>query len=117
MDVDVLGTFAEEFSRCWICGITPLYDLHIHHIVRGVNRSRARSERCALIRTCARCHNTLDGMPIVTQLAIKAIHDFDHLDIVKVNALRRRQPGAITESEVFREVCQIAQRAGYTPLG
>jgi hypothetical protein len=114
---DILEDFAGEFDRCWLCGVMarntwpPL--LETHHIVRGPDRQKAKEERCALIRTCRRCHSErLNGMGVVRQLAIKWMNDRNGYDRVQVNTLRARSPEAITEGEVRAQVYELEGLAG-----
>ena len=104
-----LSQFANEFDRCWLCGTRDIHTwpprLEIHHIVRGASREKAKTERCALVRTCPRCHSErLDFMPIVIQLALKRMYDQTGYDRQKVNALRCRADESITEVEVIDAV-------------
>ena len=106
-----LKGFAARFDRCFLCGTkkeNTWPGLEIHHIVRGAGRKAAREERCVLIRTCQRCHQErLDGMDVVTQLAIKLITDPEGYARKAVNLLRRRAPEAITEDEVREKALEL----------
>ena len=96
----------EEWSQChtycMVCGsFSHSWPLETHEIARGPHRAQALREPAAWIRTCHACHmDTLDGMPVVQQLAIKKKHDPESYDRVTVNRLRRRADEAITEEEV-----------------
>jgi len=114
-----LDEFASEFDRCWLCGTmarnTWPPKLEIHHIVRGQNRKKAREERCALIRSCQRCHQVhLDSMPIAAQLALKLRNDHAYYMREKVNVLRGRAPGAITDIDVGKAVSEFDRMAEET---
>ena len=110
--------FAAIFDRCFLCGtrVINAYPpvLCTHEIARGPDRQVAKDERCCLIRTCARCHESrLNGMPVVRQLAIKKIADHQGYDrkafniIRSAHNLRGPQPEAITEAEVDAEVAVL----------
>jgi hypothetical protein len=114
---NVLDAFAASFDRCWLCGVKGMNtwppSLETHHIVRGSDRTKSLNERCALIRTCQRCHtNRLDGMSVVRQLAIKLMCDPDGYSRECVNKLRGRAPEAITEGEVLLEVYELKNIMG-----
>jgi len=116
-----LDEFAMLFDRCMLCGATARESfppkLDIHHIARGVHRAKALNERCALLMVCPLCHEKrLDGMSVVTQLAIKKICDPDGYDRVQVNRLRSRADEAITESEVNTEVKTVLNAMPFTRL-
>jgi Zn-finger nucleic acid-binding protein len=113
---EVLDDFAKEFDRCWLCGVKALNTwpprLEIHHMARGPSRAQARDERCALIRTCPRCHaERLDGMSAAKQLAIKRMADPAGYDRVALNRLRGRADEAVTGAEVLLECFDFEQHA------
>jgi hypothetical protein len=51
-------------------------------------------------------------MDVAKQLAIKRIHDEAGYNRQRVNALRNRQPDAITEGEVCVAVCELLADQG-----
>jgi len=115
----VLREFAEQFDRCWLCGTRAINTwpprLAIHHLVRGVDREKAKHERCVLIRTCQRCHEArLDGMEIALQLAIKKHNDPEHFDRVRVNRLRNRADNAVSEGDVMLSEIELVGRSDET---
>ncbi len=104
----ILGQFAARFTRCWICGsLGGFRGLSIHHVARGVHRAKSREAECTLIRCCGGCHDDLDGLDPITQLAIIAIHNLEAYDRVAFNGYRSRAPDAISETEVLGEVVRL----------
>lgn len=111
--MSIRADFGKQFTKCFLCGTMAIHTwpplLETHEIARGPHRKEALENRCALLRTCQRCHEQyLDSMPIVTQLAIKAMNDGAYLDIEKTNLLRDRAPGAITDEEVAAEIDRLS---------
>lgn len=94
--------FARQFQRCWFCW--TVYPLETHEIARGVHRSKAVVEPTAWLRVCNRCHDTVAGMTIAQQLAMKKVNDPENYDRVAVNRLRGRAAEAVTEADVDAEV-------------
>lgn len=116
---EALAAFAEEYNRCWVCGTMAIHTfpprLEIHHIVRGADRAKAKDDRRVFIRTCQRCHqDRLDGMPLVTQYALKALHDPANFDRVGLNTLRGRAENAISEEEVVDEITRLRAASAET---
>ncbi len=106
--------WAEGQDYCWVCGWrageyrTGKWKLETHEIARGPARAAAMDCPAAWVRTCNVCHtyelDDLKRWPIARQLALKKKHDPEHYNRVAVNVLRHRDPEAITEAEVEREV-------------
>jgi hypothetical protein len=98
------ANWGKEHDRCMVCGKqdTELaFALTTHEIVRGCNRAKGVVHPACWLRACIPCHcDVLDGMPVVKQLAIKAIHDEECYDLVAVNRSRGRADGAITQAQV-----------------
>jgi len=113
---DIRSQFETEFDRCWLCGVKAINTwpprLETHEISRGPNRQKSLQERCALIRTCQRCHqNRLDGMDVVQQYALKLMFDPNGYDRVRLNRLRNRADNAVTEGEVRVALCELQEMA------
>ena len=108
--------FRDAFRRCFLCGTLAINAwpplLECHEISRGPARQKSLNERAALLMTCHACHEKhLDGMPVVTQLALKRIADPEGYDRIAVNRLRGRADDAITEAEVLTEVDRLESLA------
>jgi hypothetical protein len=101
--------FAKRFPECWLCGGQAH---HTHHIARGCHRAGGLKDEANLIRCCWRCHERIDNMPLARQLALVKFHNPEHYDRERVNLLRSRQPGAVTEHQVRRQVTKLAKAAG-----
>ena len=92
----------KQWDRCMACGST--WRLEVHEIARGPARRRALREPAAWLLLCHGCHHDefddYSVQPISRQLALKRKIDPDNYDREKVNALRGRAPGAISEADV-----------------
>lgn len=94
-----MAEFAYTFPECWLCG--SKHGLEIHHVARGPARKAGLNVAANLIRCCSRCHaEYLDGMPVVSQLALVKANNPAAYDRAAVNLLRGRQAGAITEEDI-----------------
>ena len=95
-----------SFDRCWVCGLPEGIGrfLQIHEIARGVHRSKAITEPCCWMRVCSACHDTLAGMSIAQQLAMKFLNDPENYDRQWVNVIRGRAPDAVSVEEVMEAV-------------
>jgi hypothetical protein len=56
------------------------------------------------MRVGSSCHDTLAGMTIAQQLALKFLYDPENYDRAKVCQIRGRADTAVTEDEVLAEV-------------
>ena len=103
------STWGMQFPTCWVCeqpeGIG--HYLEIHEIARGVHRSKAITEPCCWMRVGSSCHDTLAGMSIAQQLALKFLNDPENYDRAKVCQIRGRADTAVTEDEVLEEVDKL----------
>ena len=100
------STWGMSFDRCWVCGKPEGIGrfLETHECARGVHRSKAVVEPCCWLRVCSNCHDTLAGMSIAQQLALKFLHDPENYNRIAVNRIRGRADEAVSESEVRAEV-------------
>src|SRR3989304_701614 len=110
--------FAFEFDYCFVCNKSWHRDrdvpftLEVHEIARGPARKKAVESRCAWLLLCRRCHDAMGDLkkwPISRQLALKRIHDPEYYSRITVNSLRGRDPNAITETEVRREMRRLLE--------
>lgn len=100
--------FCAEAGRCMACGGTSL-PLTVHEIARGPSRGRSFGARIAWLAVCWPCNQELAN-PLVwclpRQLALKAVADPCHYDLIQFNRLRvfggdpERGDLAITQDEV-----------------
>jgi hypothetical protein len=100
------STWGMQFDRCWLCGKPEGIGrfLETHEIARGVHRSKGVAEPCCWMRVCSVCHDTLAGMTIAQQLALKWLNDSENYDRVLVNRIRDRADNAVSEAEVLAEL-------------
>ena len=90
--------------------------LETHEMASGPGRAKALTEPAAWLRLCGDfangCHSLLQGGPVVIGLALKRIADPEHYDLEKVNELRGRVPGAVTQAEVDAMVAYLESEIG-----
>jgi hypothetical protein len=91
-------TYRARFTQCMMCG-EPGTD--VHEMARGPFRSHALDEPCAWLKLCRACHEEIDGLPVLLQLAIKFLSDPRNFDVRRLNKIRRRAENAITPHEVY----------------
>lgn len=93
--------FLWERPVCCECGGAAC---DVHEILAGSNRQRAFTERCCWLRVCRECHDKIQGVSIVYQLALKLLSDPDGFDLVKFHEVWGRPATAITPAEVLDAV-------------
>lgn len=90
--------YLAEFTRCVVCGVAAADQ--VHEIARGSHRAAAIEAPCTWLATCWSCNHLLltdaAEYPLERQLAIKFRVDPGRIDLGEFNALRGRDPGAIT---------------------
>lgn len=107
--------FAAEFAFCFNCG--DLWrksghgwpGLQTHEIARGPARKLAYADRTAWLRLCAGCHEAVGNLrewPIARQLALKLLCDPVWYDVERVNKLRGRAAGSVTQGEVMQWIAR-----------
>lgn len=79
----------------------------IHEIARGPARAASLMEPAALLCLCRAHHDEVQNWPVARQLALRKIVGPETYDRQRVNVLRGRQPDAITEEEVEKEMWNI----------
>lgn len=89
--------YRAEFPMCQWCVAEPACDLH--EISRGSGRQASLGVRAALLSLCRPCHDVMDWLPVVAQLAVKKLSCSGY-DRIAVNRLRGRSDNAIDEDEV-----------------
>lgn len=104
--------FVAEYGFCMNPNCSDGRNLDCHEIAKGTgNRPLAFERRYTWLVLCVTC-NCQDfcdysKWPLVRQLALKWLHDWDHFYLVAFNLLRRRDAGAITFTEVILEICRL----------
>ena len=97
--------FLQDFPKCWTgCGYPSLA---IHEMTPGAGRRRGFQERCTWIATCNACHAEAfqpfrGRFDLAGQLALKAYHDAEYYDRLRVLEIKRLAPTAVTEVEVIQ---------------
>lgn len=94
---DTRDEYRSEFPMCQWCVLEPAMDLH--EIARGAGRHASLGVRASLLHLCRPCHDVMDWLPVVAQLAVKKLSCSGY-DRLEVNRLRSRAPESITEDEV-----------------
>jgi len=102
--LDERRAWAEQFNRCWLCGVENddmFLQLETHEIARRSKATKSWADVRNYAATCRACHcEILDWLPAVVQLALKAEHDPDNYDREFVNLLRHEAPDSISEGQV-----------------
>lgn len=109
--------FAGSFPACWLCGF-PAHD--IHEMAAGKDRGVAYGEMATWIRTCRRCHESLQKLPrdqtqlfsVCSQLALKALCDPESYDRSRVLEIKGWADTAVTEREVMLAIRQWVDEYG-----
>lgn len=101
----VRESYRSDFPRCQWCQNMAT---DLHEISRGAAREASLGVRAALLHLCRECHDCMEWVPVVVQLAVKRIADPIGYDRRRVNKLRGRAENSITEDEVDRWVTRLS---------
>jgi hypothetical protein len=95
-----------EIGRCEVCGRKRgAQNLAVHELARGTSRQAALDKRYAVLVVCSLiCHEQVQVEPLTKQLARLYLNRASDLDLVSFNRLRNRADGAITFSDLARDI-------------